>query len=129
LRMMCVDSPRGKLLSTYRPLVCLILQGAKRLLVGRQETLCVAGQSVIVSAQMPVTGQVLHATPQRPYMALAVELDMALLRELADRRADARPSRVTYTQTLFLQETDEAVLDCGVRLMRLIGRPEAIPVL
>ncbi len=34
LRMMCIESPRGDLHSIYRPLVCLVLQGAKRMIVG-----------------------------------------------------------------------------------------------
>ena len=129
LRMMCVASARGKLQSTYRPLVCLVLQGAKHLLVGRQEMVCREGQSVIVSADMPVTGQVVQASPEKPYMALAVDLDMALLRELADQFDGSAPALLSHAQTLFLQETDEAILDCGIRLMRLIGKPEAIPVL
>lgn len=129
LRMMCVDSPRGKLHSVYRPLVCLILQGAKQLLVGRQEQLCLAGQSVIVSADMPVTGQVVQASPAKPYIAVAVELDIALLRELTAGLNELPSSDISRYQTLFLQDTDEAILDCCIRLMRLIGRPEAMPVL
>lgn len=127
--MMCVDAPRGRLLSTYHPLVCLILQGAKHLLVGRQEQTCVEGQSVIVSADMPVTGQVVKASPARPYAALAVELDMPLLRELADLSSGSVPSTSSISDTLFLQGTDEAILDCSIRLMRLIDTPEAISVL
>ncbi|MPZ47670.1 MAG: helix-turn-helix domain-containing protein [Betaproteobacteria bacterium] len=129
LRMMCVESPRGKPHSTYRPLVCLVLQGAKHLLVGTQESICLAGQSVIVSADMPVTGQVVEASARKPYMALAVELDMALLRELGDRFAATASVAVPRTRTLFLQKTEDAIMDCAIRLMRLIGRPDAIPVL
>lgn len=129
LRMMCVDSPRGKLHSTYRPLVCLVLQGAKHLLVGTQQSMCLAGQSVIVSADMPVTGQVIEASARNPYMALAVELDMALLRELGDGLAATAAAAVPHTRTLFLQKTEDAVVDCAIRLMRLIAKPDAIPVL
>lgn len=129
LRMMCVDAPRGRLLSTYRPLVCLILQGAKHLLVGRRERTCVEGQSVIVSADMPVTGQVIKASPAKPYTALAVELDMPLLRELTDLSNGTAPSGDSLGSTLFLQDTDEVILDCGIRLMRLIDTPDAIPIL
>lgn len=129
LRVMCVDSPRGKLESTYRPLVCLVLQGAKHLLVGRQAQTCVEGQSVIVAADMPVSGQVLRATLTRPYIALAVELDMNLLAELADSIGSRVPPAKTLGRTLFLQDSDTAILDCGYRLMRLIDTPDAIPVL
>jgi hypothetical protein len=43
LRMMCLDAPRGDLHSIYRPLVCLILQGAKRITVGTEEHVFSAG--------------------------------------------------------------------------------------
>ena len=129
LRMMCVDTPRGKLHSTYHPLVCLILQGAKHLLAGRQGARCREGQSVIVGADLPVIGQVVQATPERPYMALAIELDMALLAELGEADGAVARSTLSHAQTLFLQDSDGAVMDCGIRLMRLIGRPEAVPVL
>ncbi|WP_374694405.1 AraC family transcriptional regulator N-terminal domain-containing protein [Halomonas sp. SpR1] len=35
--MMCVEAPAGDLQSVYKPLVCLVLQGAKRILVGNQQ--------------------------------------------------------------------------------------------
>lgn len=129
LRMMCVDSPREKLQSTYRPLICLILQGSKHLLVGRQAVVCREGESVIVGADMPVTGQVVEASRDRPYIAIAVELDMPLLAELADQLRDNKPAPVSLAQTLFLQPTSQTILECGIRLMRLIGQPDAIHVL
>jgi AraC-like DNA-binding protein len=133
LRMMCVDSPRGNLQSVYHPLVCLILQGAKQLMVGRQEQHCIAGQSVIVGTDMPVSGHVIEASPAKPYVALALQLDMALLRELADRNnnivAHNRLHSRAHSRTLFLQDTDAIILDCATRIMRLIDRPDAIPVL
>ncbi|TIQ01686.1 MAG: AraC family transcriptional regulator, partial [Mesorhizobium sp.] len=58
LRMMCVESPHRDLHSVYRPLVCLVLQGAKMMTVGREQQVFTAGQSVIVSADMPVVGRI-----------------------------------------------------------------------
>lgn len=129
LRMMCVDSPRGKLHSVYRPLVCLILQGAKQLLVGRQEQQCFEGQSIIVGADMPVMGHVVQASAAKPYIAVAVTLDIGLLRELAAGLNELPPSVSSRYQTLFVQDTEEVILDCCMRLMRLISRPEAVSVL
>lgn len=129
LRLVCAEAPSGNMHSSYRPLVCLVLQGAKRLLVGRREQVCVAGQSVIVAADMPVSGQIIRASRARPYVALAVELDMALLRELAGEM-DGEPSpAASWQETLFLQDTDAAILESSARLMRLIGHPQAIPLL
>lgn len=129
LRMMCLDRPGDKLESTYRPLVCLVLQGEKHLLAGRQETLCAEGQAVIVSADLPVTGQVVTASGARPYIALAIELDMALLSELADQLREATPAPPDPAATMLVQDVDAAVLDCAGRLMRLVAHPEAVPIL
>ena len=129
LRMMFVERPRGDLHSIYRPLVCMILQGAKRMVVGTQEQVFVAGQSVVVTADMPVTGRIIQADRMAPYMAVAVEFDNPILTEVALHRETAIGKTVPKSRTLFVQDTDAAVLDCAMRLLRLLDSPDAIPVL
>jgi AraC-like DNA-binding protein len=129
LRMMCLESPAGDLHSVYRPLVCLILQGAKRMIVGREERVFSAGQSVIVSADMPVVGRIVQASPSEPYLAIAVELEMSTLRDVAVQLGDVPAQRPSEMRTLFADDTNAAALDCASRLMRLLDRPDAIPLL
>lgn len=129
LRIMYVDSPRGALHSTYRPLICLVLQGAKRLSVGREERVVSAGQSIIVSADMPVIGTILQPSAEAPYLAVAVELDMGILRETGAQLDIANAVPPSGQRTLFVQATDRMALDCAERLLRLIDRPGAVPLL
>jgi AraC-like DNA-binding protein len=129
LRMMCVETPRGDLHSVYRPLVCLILQGAKRMTVGTEERVFSAGTSVIVSADMPVVGRIVQASPDEPYLAVAVELEMTILREVAVQLGDLHGQHRSETRILFAEDTGAAALDCASRLMRLVDRPGAIPLL
>jgi AraC-like DNA-binding protein len=129
LRMMSLDAPRGELHSIYRPLVCLVLQGAKHMTVGWEERLFSAGQSVIVSADMPVVGRIIRASREEPYLAIAVELDMSILREVAAHLGDVAPQRPLEIRTLFAVDTDAAALDCAMRLMRLLDQPEAVALL
>jgi AraC-like DNA-binding protein len=129
LRMMCVQSPAGDLHSVYRPLVCLVLQGAKRMTVGREQRVFSAGQSVIVSADMPVVGRIVQASPSEPYLAVAVELEMAILREVAVQLGDVRAQLPSESRTLFSEDIGAAALDCASRLMRLLDRPDAIALL
>ena len=129
LRMMCVESPRGDLHSIYRPLICLVLQGAKRMMVGREERVFAAGQSVIVSADMPVVGRIVQATPSEPYLSIAVELEMTVLAEVVAQLGSVRAPRPSATRTLFSNDTEAATLNCAARLMRLLDRPEATPLL
>jgi AraC-like DNA-binding protein len=129
LRMMCVTSPRGDLHSIYRPLVCFVLQGGKLMTVGRERQIFSAGQSVIVTADMPVVGRIVEATPDKPYLAVAVELEMATLRELAAHMGKGDAQRPSEIRTLFAEDSNAAMLDCAARLMRLIDQPGAIPLL
>lgn len=129
--MMRAYEPTGITRSIYKPLVCLVLQGAKQVSVGPDTYLFVAGQSAVVSADVPAVSRITRASRTEPYLALAVELDAAVLLELsaqaggpngADGVASAAPS-------VLLDDTDAAVADCVLRLVRLLERPEAIPLL
>jgi AraC-like DNA-binding protein len=129
LRMMCVHAPSGPLHSIYRPLVCLILQGAKRLLVGSEERVVSRGQSVIVTADAPVDGRIVQASRSEPYLAVAVELDVPLLRDIDAELSSGPGEARSEIPALLVADLDAAALDCALRLMRLLDRPEAIPIL
>ncbi|WP_249979190.1 AraC family transcriptional regulator [Vreelandella olivaria] len=129
LKMMCVEAPAGDLHSVYKPLVCLVLQGAKRILVGNQQMVLSAGKSAIVSADMPVIGRIVQASPSEPYLAVAIELDMMILRELAAHMGNASTQRLSETHTLFAEDTETELVDCASRLMKLLDRPESAPLL
>lgn len=129
LRMMCVDAPRGTLHSIYRPLVCLVLQGAKHMTVGLEKQVVAAGQSVIVTADMPVAGRITEASSTAPYLAVAVELDMTTLRDVALQLGGTQLQDTSRTPTFLTDDTDVEIQDCAFRLMRLLDRPAAIPLL
>lgn len=126
LRVMCVEAPSDNLHSVYKPLVCLVLQGIKRLTAGKEELIISAGDSVIVSADMPVVGRIMQASRIEPYLAIAVELEIATLRELSLQMGGPHPQRRSQLHTFF---TGDTLLNCAVRLMHLTDHREAIPVL
>lgn len=132
LRMMYVTESRGPLQSTYKPLVCLVLQGAKHMLVGLQEITVREGLSVLVTADMPVAGRIIDASPEQPYLAVAVVLDRAILRDLVDQLPNP-PSSTPATdddfKTSHVERTVEPLLECALRLMNLLDSPGAIDVL
>lgn len=70
--------------SSYDPLLCLVLQGAKESALGHDRIRFGAGEALIVSLDLPTVSQVVEASPSRPYVALALALDLAMLRGLAD---------------------------------------------
>ena len=121
-------APTGIVKAVYRPLVCLILQGAKQVTVGPDTYEFAAGQSAIVSADVPVVSRVTRASRAEPYLALAIELDTSVLLDLAAQLGDA-DSPGPAVPAVLVDDTDAAVADCALRLVRLLDRTEAIPLL
>ena len=129
LRLMVRETAYGTFHSIYRPLVCMVLQGAKLMIVGIQENTFHAGESVVVSADMPVTGRVVQADRQSPYLAVAVELDAGMIKEIGAEMALDRDAAAPPTRTLFSVNTEEAALSCASRLLQLMDAPQAIALL
>ena len=129
---MAAYAPSSIMKSVYKPLICLILQGAKQFTTGPETYEFAAGQSVIVSADVPVSSRITRASRAEPYLALGIELDMAVLLDLSMQLggpADVMTVLPTVLPTVLIDDTDAAVADCALRLMRLLDRPEAIPLL
>ncbi len=132
LTLMRIHAPTELRRTLYKPLVCIVLSGAKQVLAGDVDQPFAAGQSVIVSLDRPVFSRVVRASLGEPYLAVALTLDMALVREvLLDLPEDAASGTGSPWQdpAFFAEETREAVADCALRLVNLLDRPQAIPVL
>ena len=58
--------PIGFAAMIYDPLICLILQGQKEILIGNERVVISAGESIIVSHAMPVISRVTLAAGSIP---------------------------------------------------------------
>ena len=68
----------------YQPVACLILQGAKEVLLGEVRFELGAGDVLVVSHDVPVNSRITSARPGEPYLAVILSLDVSLLRSLYD---------------------------------------------
>ncbi|SDQ75844.1 AraC family transcriptional regulator [Pseudoxanthomonas sp. CF125] len=120
-------TPSGLLHAISQPLVCLVLQGSKQVAMGTQSFSFGAGDSLLITADVPTVSQITSASADTPYLSLVLELDPAVIADLAMQMkeeatiADGTPVRV--------EPTDAEVADAALRLMRLLDRPASIPVL
>jgi AraC-like DNA-binding protein len=119
-------APSGLLYAISRPLVCLVVQGSKHVTMGGQGFGFSAGDSLLITADVPTVSQITRASIAAPYLSLVLELDPAILTDLSAQMGDAgrgdhAPVRV--------DPTDREVADAALRLMRLLDRPESVPVL
>ena len=112
----------------YEPLFCLVLQGAKQAWLNDKEVTFAAGRSVVVGMDLPTFAQVTEASTDAPYLALALRLDVALIRELASEMQAAALDEGTVP-AIASGEAGEGLIDAMTRLFALLDKPAAAPFL
>lgn len=128
LSVKCSRAPVGPVSWICKPQVCLVLQGSKQMTIGAETHTFSAGHAFIVGVDVPVASSSVQGTRKQPYIGIAIELDMAALRDLTTQLGQTHTEHASPS-ALFVVDTDAAALDCGLRLMRLIERPEAATIL
>lgn len=109
-----------------RPLICLVLQGAKHVTTGRQSLAFGAGDSMLLTADVATVSRIARASPETPYLSFALDLDAAVI---ADLNAEMETAAADESPALWRQPTDAEVADTALRLVNLLSRPAAVAVL
>ncbi len=109
-----------------RPLVCLVLQGAKHVTMGAQSFTFRAGDSLLIMADVPTVSRIVEASLAAPYYSLVMDLDPAVIAGLTAEMAAIQDSGDGPVRS---EPTDEHVADAALRLVRLLDRPASLPVL
>ncbi|RSM36883.1 AraC family transcriptional regulator [Amycolatopsis balhimycina DSM 5908] len=111
--------------SLAEPLLVVMADGGKRLLLGEQVHEYRAGQYLLVGAEVPVTGHFVGATPRTPALGVGLALRPAAIAPLLLR---APPGR-TPASPLATGDASPELLDAVLRLLRLLDHPSDAPVL
>jgi AraC-like DNA-binding protein len=109
-----------------RPLACLVLQGTKHVTMGNRAFTFRAGDSLLITADVPTVSQVTRASITQPYFSLVLDLDPAVIADLA---VEMKAVPIAEGAPVHHEPTDAEVTDAALRLMRLIERPASVPVL
>ncbi len=120
-------TPSGLVHAISQPLVCLVLQGSKQVAMGTQSFSFGAGDSLLITADVPTVSQITCASADAPYLSLVLELDPAVIADLAMQMKEE--ATVIDGTPVRVEPTDAEVADAALRLMRLLDRPASIPVL
>ncbi len=112
-----------------RPAMCIVAQGAKWATFGENRLEYKAGEALVVGVDVPSSGCVIEASPDKPCLVLAFGLDMAIMRSVAaGLEAPPKPSG-TVGRGVFVTDFQGPLADCALRLVQLLDRPTATPAL
>ena len=114
--------------SLYEPMLCVVLQGAKEVIIGERRLRYDPATYFIGALELPASGCVVKASPDEPYLALSLALDReglaSLLSELPPAAGpDAETAGFGVSPVTF------RLLDACLRLLRLLDEPQDIRVL
>jgi AraC-like DNA-binding protein len=125
LRLSRLSAPSDLVAVVYEPCLCLVAQGAKEVLLAGETYRLDPAQSLLVSVDLPVDARVVQASPDRPYLAVGIALDPAVVGELL---ADglAAPPLGPPARGLAVTPVEPALLDAVIRLVALLDSPHDI---
>lgn len=108
----------------------LIAQGAKRIALGDRIYEYGAGQYLVASVDMPITGHFTKASPERPAIGLGLILQPADVAELLLQAAPGDvPSGNGTPSGMAVSDAAPELIDAAIRLVRLLDEPHNQAVL
>ncbi|MEV5716311.1 AraC family transcriptional regulator [Amycolatopsis mediterranei] len=111
--------------SLAEPLLVVMAQGGKRLLLGDHVHEYRAGQYLLVGTDLPVTGHFVGATPRTPALGLGLALRPTAIAPLLLEA----PPRTPPASPIAIDDAGPELLDAALRLLRLLDHPSDAPVL
>jgi len=120
------NPPRHRLLG---PALCIVAQGAKWASFGDRRLAYRAGEALVVGVATPSVGRVVEASPGKPCLVLVLELDLAIMRSVAETLDIAPEASGTSTRGVFVTDFQGPLADCALRIARLLDTPRAMPTL
>ena len=79
--------------------------------------------------EMPAIGRVTEASPDKPYLGIVLEFDLAMMREVLQGLDNPPVAGGDLKHAVFVSDFDGPLADCTLRLVRLLETPKAIPML
>ncbi|WP_155373912.1 AraC family transcriptional regulator [Catellatospora vulcania] len=111
--------------------MALIAQGAKRIALGERVYEYRAGQYLVASVDLPVTGHFTKASPEQPALGFGLVLHPATVAELLLQAApgDVPSTGAAAPSAMVVSDAPDELVDAVVRLVRLLDRPRDAAVL
>jgi len=123
------DEPTGPICGMYEPSICLVAQGAKRVLLGEDTFVYDARHYLITSVHLPTIVQIVTASREQPYLGLKLKLDQ---RDMSQLMADSNlppPRAQQSSRGMATGEVTLPLLTAFQRLINLLAEPKDIPIL
>lgn len=115
--------------AAYEPRLIVFVQGKKRIDLGGTIHLCDGSNFLLTSVDLPVQSQVIAASITEPMLALMLDLDMPLIREILSQQELHLRAEPSDARGMAVGKSSAELLNACTRLVDLLDAPGDIPFL
>jgi AraC-like DNA-binding protein len=123
------EEPTQPAIIMYEPRICVIAQGAKRVLLGDDTYEYDAHHFLITSVDLPTVVQVIKASREKPYLGLILKLDQREISQLVVDCSLPAPHAQQSSRGMATGEVTLPLLTAFQRLVDLLDEQKDIPIL
>ncbi len=123
------SQPTEPLHAVQAPAICIIAQGQKIVMLADIAFAYDPASYLVVSVDVPITGQVTVASKAQPYLCLMLDFDPGVLGALVLDAGVTRAASDAPGPSLMLSKVTPELLDAAIRLVRLLETPRDVQVL
>jgi AraC-like DNA-binding protein len=110
------------------PHLAIVVQGKKALLLNDEIYRYSVAQYLLVSIDLPLSGTVVEATSDQPFLGFKLKLDPAQLCEII-AQTNLSIDKNASVRGWCVNDADLPLIDCAMRLTKLLETPQDIPFL
>ncbi len=129
LRLIRATSPSQPLPSLYEPALCVVVQGRKHALLANETYVYDPLHYLVISVTLPMTGQIIEASEERPYLCMGISIDTRIISDLLVQLGPGSDDKTRKGRGLFVARTTPTLAEAVLRLARLLDQPREARVL
>jgi AraC-like DNA-binding protein len=119
----------GTLAGVSSPMLAIVLQGKKAVLLGEETYHYGIAQYIVLSVDLPITGLITEATTMQPYLGFILDIEQTQLCDIITQTSTTVSKKEASVRGFCVSTVDTPLLDCAFRLTRLLDTPQDIPML
>ncbi len=112
---------------SYEPSLLLIPQGKKRVDLGKQSYVFGESTFLLTSIELPIVSRVCVASPEKPYLAFFLKLDMGIVRDVLHTEEVRISAPPVGTRGMVLGEATVELLTPCLRMVQILDNLEDVP--
>ncbi len=123
------SAPTACVSTTYEPSLVVLVQGEKRINLGKTTLICNESTFLLTSVDLPVVSQVTQASREAPILGLIFKLDIPEVRKILSEEEFSFHEEAADARGMAVGETSIELLDACCRNVPLLDSPKNITFL